>query len=102
MQQIYRRTSIPKCDFNKVTFRHGCSPVNFLYIFRTLFRKIIYGGLLLYLYSSGMLYFPGVFRGLKWENWPDIQLICNANQFIGFSVSEKFALIRLTEGPRIS
>ena len=46
MQQIYRRTSIPKCDFNKVallcnfieiTLRHGCFPVNLLHIFRTPF-----------------------------------------------------------------
>ena len=37
MQQIYRRTPMPKCDFNKVeiTLRHGCSPVNLLHIFRT-------------------------------------------------------------------
>ena len=38
MLQIYKRTPMPKCDFNKVaieiTFRHGCSPVNLLcYIF---------------------------------------------------------------------
>ena len=43
MLQIYRRTLIPKCDFNKVallcnfieiTLRHGCSPVILLHIFR--------------------------------------------------------------------
>ena len=34
MQQIYGRTLIPKCNFNKVT-GHGCSPVNLLHIFRT-------------------------------------------------------------------
>ena len=30
---------MPKCDFNKVALqlRHGCSPVNFLHIFRTPF-----------------------------------------------------------------
>ena len=46
MQQIYSRTLTPKCDFNKaacnfneITFRHGCSPVNLLYIFRTPFTK---------------------------------------------------------------
>ena len=46
MQQIYRRTPMPKCDFNKVallcnfikiTLWHGCSPVNLLHIFRTSF-----------------------------------------------------------------
>ena len=40
MQQIYRRTPIPKCDFNKaaeIALRHGCPPVNLLHIFRTPF-----------------------------------------------------------------
>ena len=37
MQQIYRRTPMPKYDFNKVAkhIRHGCSPLNLLHIFRT-------------------------------------------------------------------
>ena len=32
---------MPKCDFNKVAkqLRHGCSPVNLLHIFKTLFSK---------------------------------------------------------------
>ena len=46
MQQIYWRTPIPKCDFNKVA-KNWCSPVNLLHIFRTPFRKNTYGGLLL-------------------------------------------------------
>ena len=40
MQQIYRRTSMPKCDFNKlqsnfmeIALRYGCSSVNLLHIF---------------------------------------------------------------------
>ena len=50
MQQIYRRTPMPKCDFNKVAkqLRHGCSPLNLLHIFRTLFLKNTSDGLLLY------------------------------------------------------
>ena len=41
MQQIYRRTPMPKCDFNKIAFafRHGCSPVNLQHIFRTTFLR---------------------------------------------------------------
>ena len=46
ISQIYRRTPMVKCDFNKVAFnfikialRHGCSPVNLLHIFRTLVYK---------------------------------------------------------------
>ena len=51
MQQIYRRTPTPKCDFNsnfiEITLRHGYSPVNFLHIFRTPFLKNTSGRLLL-------------------------------------------------------
>ena len=39
-----------KCDFNKVieiTFRHGCSPVNLLHIFRTPFSRNTSGWMLL-------------------------------------------------------
>ena len=46
MQQIYRKTPMPKCYFNKVALqlywnhtRHGCSPVNLQRIFRTPFTK---------------------------------------------------------------
>ena len=45
-QQIYRRTPMLKCHFNKaasnfieITLRHGCSPVNLQHIFRTPFPK---------------------------------------------------------------
>ena len=64
MPQIYRRTPIPKCNFNKVvkhlywnhtsacnfieiTLRHGCSPANLLHICRAPFPKNNPGGLLL-------------------------------------------------------
>ena len=43
---------MPKCDFNKVAcnfnkiaLQHGCSPVNFLHIFRTTFYNNTHGGL---------------------------------------------------------
>ena len=43
MKQIYRRTAMPKCDFNsnfiEITLWHGCYPVNLLHIFRTTFPK---------------------------------------------------------------
>ena len=41
MQEIYRRTPIPKflCNFLNITLRHGCSGVNLLHIFRTPFQK---------------------------------------------------------------
>ena len=53
MQQIYRETPMPQCDFNKVAsnfteiaLRHGCSPVNLLYIFRIPFPRNSSGWLL--------------------------------------------------------
>ena len=61
MQQIYRRTPMPKCGFNKVAkqsnfiemaLRYGCSPVNLLHIFRTPFNKNTSGWLLLSFVSS--------------------------------------------------
>ena len=49
MQQIYRRTPMPKCDFNlfEIALRRGCSPVNLLHIIRTSFTKNTSGRLLL-------------------------------------------------------
>ena len=53
MQQLYRRTHMPKCDFKllfnfiEITLRHGCSRVNFLHIFRTPFPKNTSEGLFL-------------------------------------------------------
>ena len=35
------------CNFIEIAVRHGCSPVNLLHIFRTLFHKNTSGGLLL-------------------------------------------------------
>ena len=56
MQQNYRRTPKPKCDFNKVpieiTFRIGCSPINLLNIFRIPFPKNTSGWLLLFVSNS--------------------------------------------------
>ena len=54
LQQIYWRTPMPKCDFNKVasnfieiTLRHWYFPVHLLHIFRTPFPKNTSGWLLL-------------------------------------------------------
>ena len=54
MQQIYRRTDILHCDFNKVALElywnntsAWVSPVNLLHIFRTPFEQNTYRGLLL-------------------------------------------------------
>ena len=45
MQQIYMRTPMPKCDFNKVAWVY---PINLLHIFKTSFTKNTSGWLLLY------------------------------------------------------
>ena len=47
MQEIYRRTPMLKCNFNKLSLCYGCSPVYFLHIFRTSFYKNTSGELLL-------------------------------------------------------
>ena len=48
---------MPKCDllynFIEITLRHGCSPVNLLHIFRTLFPKANSGLLLLDVQLNG-------------------------------------------------
>ena len=56
MQQIYRRTPMPKCEFDKVVLQFywnhtsaWVSPVKLLHIFQTHFPKNTYGGLLLIL-----------------------------------------------------
>ena len=55
MQQIYRRTPMPKCDLNKVACNfiemalgHGCFPVNLLHISRVNFPTNTSGRLFLY------------------------------------------------------
>ena len=52
MQQIYKRTPMPKCDFNKVakqiTLQYECSPVNLPHIFSTAFTKNTSGWLLMF------------------------------------------------------
>ena len=62
IQQIYRKTSIPKCvstklqsKFIRITFRHGCSPENLLYLTWAHFPKNGSGGLLLILGAYGSL-----------------------------------------------
>ena len=55
MQQIYKRTPMPKCDSNfiEITLRDVCSPINLQYVvFRTPFSKNTSGGLLLQCLSN--------------------------------------------------
>ena len=68
MQRIYRRTPMPKYDFNKVAkqlyWNHTsawCSPVNLLHIFRTSFPRNTSGWLLLK-YHYSFLNFTIVFH----------------------------------------
>ena len=51
-------------NFIEITLRHRCSPVNLLYIFRTLFFKNISGGVLLYLSTLFNM------RTILWEQKP--------------------------------
>ena len=85
MLQIYRRIPILKCDFREhtcqsaisiklqskfieITLRHGCSPVDLLYILRTLFLKNTSGWLLLPIHLRGCLhvkFHPGMKSSLS-------------------------------------
>ena len=65
IQQIYSRTPMPKCDFNKValqsnfieiTLPRGCSSVNLLRIFRIPFTKNTPERLLLAMTSGECIY----------------------------------------------
>ena len=72
MQQSYRRTPMPKCDlqsmpklqsnFIEIALWHGCSPVIFLHICRTLFPKNISGRPLLYWPISCQCLFVSIFH----------------------------------------
>ena len=53
----YCFTLVLLCNFVEITLRHGCSPVNLLDIFRTLFPKNTSGGLLL-VHSNFPLLYP--------------------------------------------
>ena len=64
---------MPKCNFNsnfiEIALRHGCSPVNLLHIFRTLFPKNTSEGLLLYIFLCKndlfvKVIFPMIIRSL--------------------------------------
>ena len=61
MQQIFRRTSTPKCDFVEILLRHGYSPVNLLHIFRTFFLRNSSSGLLLKLEVEDFIFYVVVF-----------------------------------------
>ena len=74
--QTYKNKPMPKCGFKKVakqsnftetTLRHGCSPVNLLHIFRTLFPENTSGGLLLigalFTTSTGNTCHGALFKG---------------------------------------
>ena len=64
MQQIYRRTPMPKCDFSKVqsnfieiSLLHRCFPVNLLHIFRPPFPKNTSGWMLFSLFLNEINFF---------------------------------------------
>ena len=79
MQQIYRRTPMPKwSNFIEITLRHGCSPVNLLHIFRISVFKSTSGWLLLSWIIS--LYFSKTSsNSLSFLNW-----FCNHLELLTF------------------
>ena len=71
MQQIYRRTPMPKCNFNKVALlRHGCSPVKLLHIFRIFLRTPLEGCFLnLVTWKSIIVYLTKKFKIFAQYYW---------------------------------
>ena len=68
IQQIYRRTPMPKCDFNKVLgLVHWCSTVSLLHIFRTHFPKNTFGRLLLNIIFRQYLFCECIRRKETWH-----------------------------------
>ena len=78
MQQIYKRTPMPKCDFNKVakqiTLRYECSPVNLLHIFRTAFTKNTSGWLLMFVVIENQWFFMTTLYKAATNNCLHLQL----------------------------
>ena len=73
MQQIYRRTPMPKCNlllcnFIEVILRHGCFPVNLLHNFRTPFLKNTSGWLLLQIVILKVLFINSLKQELVYTN----------------------------------
>ena len=114
MQQIYRRTPMPKCDFNKVAaiaLRHGCSPENLLHVFKTPFLENSSEGLLLRFTIKTTLsgkvakiykVFRGVFRDIPgtyngqdlWQD-PTLVIILAENYSILFHATAFFLFLSL-------
>ena len=82
MQQIYRGTPTPECDFSKIdlqliesTLRVGCSPVNLRHIFRTPFVRTIQEG---YFCFSTLSLFNDVRISLALTNRTNRTLVCKS------------------------
>ena len=100
MQQIYRRTLMRKCHFNKVALQlccnfieiallYGYSPVNLLHIFRITFLKDTSGRL--------FLYFTLEFFELSILKWISLIEQCSFVKWVFSNVGGKF---KLSEQPQ--
>ena len=81
MQQIYKRTPMAKCNFNKIalqlikllrnfieiTLRYGCSPVYMLHISRSPFPKTTYEELVLEVHRYYLDVYLGPYQTFKIE-----------------------------------
>ena len=73
MQQIYRRTSMPKCNLTEITLRHGCSTANLLHNFITHFPNNVFDGLLLKFNPLSDEVFCNISRFLKYLKFLTLQ-----------------------------
>ena len=109
MQEISRRTHMPKCDFNKVAcnfieigLRHSCSSENLLNIFRKSFSKTLLEGsfwLLVIYYLYFFVYeecfsftlFITVVAKLSWKkNFFSKKYLCFFTKYTLFAEKKKF------------
>ena len=89
IQQIYSRSPMPKCDFNKVALqiywnfiysplRHGWSAVNFLHIFKHLLLRAHLGGcfwvIILIFILSLMIFETGTFNANIFQGSTEVRI----------------------------
>ena len=99
VQQIYRRTPMPKgdfCNFIEIALWHGFSPVNQLHIFRTPFFNNTSGQLLLEWLLCAVSEFRETCRVLE-ENFLGAGLYFSAVQNSKQGLNVTFTLIKLNQ-----
>ena len=97
------------CNFIKITFRHECSPITLLHIFRTPFHENTFGwlflkrGIIPFYVSQAFLLFPSTTNLASSSHWekklvfPDFSKICQscAKVWNCYGCNEKFPIMKV-------